>query len=48
VRWEWVGWWGSILIEAGRRGMGGVVPEVKQKKRITFEVQIYKISKYKK
>jgi hypothetical protein len=22
VMWEWVGWWGSILIERGGEGMG--------------------------
>jgi hypothetical protein len=37
VRWEWVGRWGSTLIEENRKGMGWWFVEGKQGRETTFE-----------
>jgi hypothetical protein len=37
-RQEWVGWWGSTLIEIGGGGWERKVPEGKLGKGITFEM----------
>ena len=36
--WEWMGWWGNTLIEAGKGEMGQGVLEGKPEKGITFEM----------
>jgi len=44
VRWEREGGWGSILIEAGRGGVGWGFVEEKPGKGMTLEMKINKIS----